>query len=107
MINNKTILLFGGTGSLGYEFVKRYINNNIIYAYSRDECKHWKMKLDFNNNKNLHFIIGDIINKNKVKLKSKLKMVIIRMNSINLNREDSPHPNLKLENLRLNPKSPC
>ena len=66
MIANKIILLFGGTGSLGYEFVKRYIDNNIIYIYSRDECKHWKMKLDFNNNKNLHFIIGDIINSNKI-----------------------------------------
>ncbi len=66
MLNNKKILLFGGTGSLGYEFVKRYIQNNIIYNYSRDECKHWKMKLDFNNNENLHFIIGDVINKNKV-----------------------------------------
>lgn len=65
-MNNKTILLFGGTGSLGYEFVKRYVNNNIIYNYSRDECKHWKMKLDFNYNKNLHFIIGDIINKDKI-----------------------------------------
>jgi FlaA1/EpsC-like NDP-sugar epimerase len=66
MIENKTILLFGGTGSLGNEFVKRYINNNIIYNYSRDECKHWQMKLDFNHNNNLQFIIGDIINKHKV-----------------------------------------
>ena len=66
MIHNKKILLFGGTGSLGYEIVKRYIENNIIYNYSRDECKHWKMSLDFDNNKNLHFIIGDVINKNKV-----------------------------------------
>ena len=66
MINEKKILLFGGTGSLGYEIVKRYIETNKIYNYSRDECKHWKMKLDFNNNANLHFIIGDIININKV-----------------------------------------
>ena len=66
MIQNNTILIFGGTGSLGYEFVQRYISSNAIYNYSRDECKHWKMKLDFNNNPNLHFIIGDIINKNKV-----------------------------------------
>lgn len=80
MINNKTILLFGGTGSLGYEFVKRYINDNIIYTYSRDECKHWKMKLDFNNNTNLHFIIGDVIDKNKVKetiLRVKPNIIII------------------------------
>ena len=80
MINNKTILLFGGTGSLGYEFVQKYINTNIIYNYSRDECKHWKMKLDFNNNPNLHFIIGDIINKNKVEesiLRIKPNIIII------------------------------
>lgn len=64
--NNKKILIFGGTGSLGYEITKRYINSNNIYAFSRDENKHWHMKLDFLNNKNLHFIIGDIINKDKV-----------------------------------------
>jgi UDP-N-acetylglucosamine 4,6-dehydratase len=66
MIENKTILVFGGTGSLGYEIVTRYIDKNVIYNYSRDECKHWKMKLDFNHNKNLNFIIGDIINEKKV-----------------------------------------
>ena len=31
MISNKNILIFGGTGSLGYELVKRYVDNNIIY----------------------------------------------------------------------------
>lgn len=60
------ILVFGGSGSLGYEITKRYIDNNIIYNFSRDECKHWNMKLDFNHNPNLNFIIGDIINKQKV-----------------------------------------
>lgn len=80
MINNKTILLFGGTGSLGYEFVNKYISNNIIYNYSRDECKHWKMKLDFNNNSNLRFIIGDVINKDKIQetlLRIKPNIIII------------------------------
>ena len=65
-MNNKTILVFGGSGSLGYEITKRYIKNNTIYNFSRDECKHWNMKLEFNNHKNLNFIIGDIINKQKV-----------------------------------------
>jgi UDP-N-acetylglucosamine 4,6-dehydratase len=80
MLDNKTILLFGGTGSLGYEFIKRYINHNIIHNYSRDECKHWQMKLDFNNNNNLKFIIGDIINKNKIEetiLRIKPNIIII------------------------------
>ena len=65
-MNNKTILVFGGTGSLGYEITKRYIENNNIYNFSRDECKHWNMKLDFNHHTNLNFIIGDIVNKQKV-----------------------------------------
>jgi UDP-N-acetylglucosamine 4,6-dehydratase len=80
MIENNTILLFGGTGSLGYEIVKRYINKNVIYNYSRDECKHWQMKLDFNYNKNLNFIIGDIINNSKVEetlLRVKPNIIII------------------------------
>ena len=66
LLTNKKILVFGGTGSLGYKITERYIKNNIIYAYSRDESKHWQMKLDFLDNKNLNFIIGDIINKDKV-----------------------------------------
>jgi len=65
-MNSKIILIFGGTGSLGYEVVSRYINNNTLFNYSRDECKHWKMRLDFNNHPNLHFIIGDIVNSHKV-----------------------------------------
>jgi FlaA1/EpsC-like NDP-sugar epimerase len=80
MIENKSILLFGGTGSLGYEFVKKYINNNTIYNYSRDECKHWQMKLDFNHNNNLQFIIGDVINKHKVEesiLRIKPNIIVI------------------------------
>lgn len=80
MIENKTILIFGGTGSLGYEIVTRYIDKNIIYNYSRDECKHWKMKLDFNHNKNLNFIIGDVINEQKVAetlLRIKPNLIII------------------------------
>ena len=80
MIQNKTILLFGGTGSLGYEIIKRYLKNNKIINYSRDECKHWKMKLDFNNNGNLSFIIGDVINKQKIEetlLRVKSNIIII------------------------------
>jgi FlaA1/EpsC-like NDP-sugar epimerase len=79
-MNNKTILLFGGTGSLGYEIVKRYIDTNVIYNYSRDECKHWQMKLDFNHPTNLRFIIGDIINRNKIEetiLRVKPNIIII------------------------------
>ena len=62
-MNNKTIFIFGGTGSLGYELNSRYINNNQIYNFSRDECKHWEMKLHFQANPNMHFIIGNVADK--------------------------------------------
>ena len=61
MINDKKILLFGGSGSLGNEFIKKYIKNNNITNFSRDENKHWQMELNFKS-ENLKFIIGDIRN---------------------------------------------
>lgn len=66
MIQNKTILIFGGTGSLGYELNKRYKDDNIIYNFSRDECKHWEMKIHFHNHKNINFIIGNVSDKSIV-----------------------------------------
>ena len=35
-ISNKKILIFGGTGSLGYKLNESLSTNNIIYNYSRD-----------------------------------------------------------------------
>lgn len=65
MIENKKILLFGGSGSLGNKFIDTYIDNNIIINYSRDECKHWQMSLKYKTDK-LSFIIGDIRDYNRV-----------------------------------------
>jgi UDP-glucose 4-epimerase len=64
MINTK-ILLFGGSGSLGNEFIKKHIENNNITIFSRDECKHWKMSLKYKTS-NIKFIIGDIRDYNSV-----------------------------------------
>ena len=65
-MKNKTILIFGGSGSLGHKLVDRYLSNNTIYIYSRDECKHWKMSISYKKHSNLHFIIGDIRDFSKV-----------------------------------------
>lgn len=65
MITGKKILIFGGSGSLGNELITRYINDNMIINYSRDECKHWKMGLKYKS-KNLDFIVGDIRDNNRV-----------------------------------------
>jgi UDP-glucose 4-epimerase len=65
MLENKHILIFGGSGSLGNQFIETYINSNTIVNYSRDECKHWNMSLKYKTDK-LHFIIGDIRDYNSV-----------------------------------------
>ena len=67
MIENKKILIIGGTGSLGNKLTKTYLNTNKIFLYSRDECKHWVMKIDFNHHENLEFIIGNINDPEKIK----------------------------------------
>ena len=68
-MENKHILIIGGTGSLGYQLCKTYldVSTNRITVVSRDECKHWKMGLDFNKNPRLQFVIGDIRNKEKMR----------------------------------------
>jgi FlaA1/EpsC-like NDP-sugar epimerase len=66
-LNGNKILIIGGTGSLGTNLTKRYLKDNDIYLYSRDECKHWSMQIDFNHHPNLHFIIGNISDKEKIK----------------------------------------
>jgi UDP-glucose 4-epimerase len=65
-LTGNKILLFGGTGSLGYKLNERYLKNNIIYNFSRDECKHWEMKIHFLHNKNINFIIGNVGDKSIV-----------------------------------------
>lgn len=66
MIHNKRILIFGGSGSLGRALLDRYVGDNEVYIYSRDECKQWEMRLSCRS-QNLHFIIGDIRDPDKVK----------------------------------------
>lgn len=65
-MKDNIILIFGGSGSLGHKLVDRYLNNNTIYVYSRDESKHWQMSISYKKHPNLHFIIGDIRNFSKV-----------------------------------------
>ena len=62
MLNNKTILITGGTGSFGKQFVKtilqRYQPKKII-IYSRDELKQFEMAQKFNASC-MRYFIGDV-----------------------------------------------
>ena len=65
MIKNKTILVTGGTGSFGQQFIETCLklSPKKIIIYSRDELKQYEMQNKFYNNKNfdkLRFFIGDV-----------------------------------------------
>ena len=70
MLNNKTILITGGTGSFGKAFT-RYVLNNYdpkkIIIYSRDEFKQWVMSNEFKDHASkLRFFIGDVRDKERM-----------------------------------------
>tara|TARA_Y100000768_G_scaffold275659_1_gene211258 strand:+ start:6960 stop:7919 length:960 start_codon:yes stop_codon:yes gene_type:complete len=60
--DNKTILITGGTGSIGSRIAK-YLQKNYklkkIIIFSRDEQKHYEMQKNFHF-KNVRYLIGDI-----------------------------------------------
>ena len=66
MLNNKTILITGGTGSFGRKFVNYILDNykpKKLIIFSRDELKQSQMSADLTpkNKKNiLRFFIGDV-----------------------------------------------
>lgn len=70
MINNKRLMIFGGSGSLGKKLIDIYGLNNDIYIYSRDENKHWEMSQC---NQKLNFIIGDI--RDQIRVEESIKLV--------------------------------
>ena len=61
MFEGKTILITGGTGSLGTALTKRLLSTNVskIRIFSRDEWKQTNMKSKLPD-KRLRFLIGDI-----------------------------------------------
>lgn len=64
MLNHKTILVTGGTGSFGHCFI-RYVLEHYdvkkIIVYSRDEYKQWVMAKEFSEYADkLRFFIGDV-----------------------------------------------
>ena len=62
MLNGKNILITGGTGSFGKQFVRTILKNyqpNKIIIYSRDELKQFEMAQKFND-RCMRYFIGDV-----------------------------------------------
>ena len=70
MLNNKIVLITGGTGSFGKEFIKQVLNKfkpKKLIIFSRDELKQYELKKIFSKNlKTLRFFIGDVRDKERV-----------------------------------------
>ncbi|MCP4482329.1 MAG: UDP-N-acetylglucosamine 4,6-dehydratase (inverting) [bacterium] len=70
MLNNKTILITGGTGSFGKKFTERILaefNPKKIIIYSRDEYKQFVMRQKFAEHDNkIRYFIGDVRDKDRL-----------------------------------------
>ena len=71
MYKNKTILITGGTGSLGQKLTKYFLNKKElkkIIIYSRDEQKQFQMSLKFikKSSPKIRYLIGDVRDKNRL-----------------------------------------
>ncbi|HOS83940.1 MAG TPA: polysaccharide biosynthesis protein, partial [Bacteroidales bacterium] len=66
MLNNKSILITGGTGSFGKKFVEtvlaKYPDIKRLVIYSRDELKQFEMAQQFSPQryKGIRYFIGDV-----------------------------------------------
>ncbi|RZD41360.1 MAG: hypothetical protein CXT78_11175 [Thaumarchaeota archaeon] len=67
MFQGKTVLITGGTGSLGQALTRRLLENNVktIRIFSRNENKQIEMESKFNDNR-LRFLLGDIRDKERL-----------------------------------------
>jgi len=69
MLESSTILITGGTGSFGHEFVPmtlaRYSPKKII-IFSRDEMKQWEMAKLYGDDSRVRFFIGDVRDRDRL-----------------------------------------
>ena len=69
MKKNASILLTGGTGSFGSQFVPMTLdkfNPKRLIVYSRDEMKQWRMAEQFRDDPRIRFFIGDVRDRDRL-----------------------------------------
>lgn len=69
-IDDSSILITGGSGSLGKSLVEHLLNNTSarrIAIYSRDELKQFQMRSQFQDNPRLRWFIGDVRDRDRLK----------------------------------------
>lgn len=69
MLSNSSILITGGTGSFGHQFVKMTLdrfNPKRLVIFSRDEMKQWEMAKIYGKDSRVLFFIGDVRDKDRL-----------------------------------------
>ena len=68
ILYKKNILITGGTGSIGQALVKKSISDGakFIRIFSNDENSLYEMESEYENHKNIEYVIGDIQNEERV-----------------------------------------
>lgn len=69
MKNNATVLITGGTGSLGQAILPRILKEyspKKVIIYSRDEMKQWEMQKEYHSDSRVRFFIGDVRDKERL-----------------------------------------
>ena len=82
MLNNKTILITGGTGSFGKKFIEKVIKNykpKKLIIFSRDELKQFELQKTYPESKfkYLRYFIGDVRDYDRLKIATKSVDIII------------------------------
>lgn len=69
ILKGKSILVTGGTGSFGHTFVPMTLarfNPSRLVVFSRDEMKQWEMAQQFQEDRRVRFLIGDVRDKDRL-----------------------------------------
>ena len=70
VLEEKTVLLTGGTGSFGKAFTRKILreyNIKKLIIFSRDELKQFEMAQEFKGEKRIRFFIGDVRDQERLK----------------------------------------
>jgi UDP-N-acetylglucosamine 4,6-dehydratase len=69
LLDNKSILITGGTGSFGCEIVRKLLTTNVsrIALFSRDEVKQYHFRKELPNDERLRFFLGDIRDESRLR----------------------------------------